>query len=254
MDRHRRRAGHGARRSEALASDPAADGLERLALEPVALAAVLPERERPFALDDGGEEPARADGGELVRVADENRLPLRPLDEGEDAGEDARLRHPRLVDDEYAVARESGGPLGLEQEAVEGRAAQPGLVAQLLRGRARGGGAEDGDASVRGDGGRADAATAPDERERRPLDGDELARRVEGGTPRLRRLPDPLDLGERKKPAVPRSATYSSTWPRRREKARSARSGTPAISAMPFTGASHSTPSERESSERRWAW
>jgi hypothetical protein len=107
---------------EILASDPAADGLERLPLEPVALAAVVRKLELALALDDGGEEPARADGGELLRVADEDRLPLRLLDEGEDAGEDARLRHPRLVDDEHAPPRETVVPLGVEQEAVEGGA------------------------------------------------------------------------------------------------------------------------------------
>jgi hypothetical protein len=107
---------------EVLAPDPVPDGLERLALEPVALAAIVPKLERACALDYGGEEPAGADGGELLRIADKDRLPLRPLDEGEDAGEDARLRRPRLVDDEGASARETALLLGLEQEAVEGSA------------------------------------------------------------------------------------------------------------------------------------
>src|SRR6266545_2256535 len=79
--------------------------------------------------------------GSPTRVA----FPLRLLDEGEDAREDARLRHPRLVDDQDASTRETAAPLGLEQEPVEGRAPKPGLVAELLRGRARGGGGEDGD-------------------------------------------------------------------------------------------------------------
>jgi hypothetical protein len=50
---------------------------------------------------------------------------------------------------------------------------------------------------VCGNGGGAAVAHARDERECRTLEGEQLARRIEGGTPRLRRLPDPCDLRER---------------------------------------------------------
>ena len=78
---------------EVVAADAGADARERLAFELVALAAVLGQLDRALALDDAGEEPARADGWELVRVADQDRLPVRLLDELEHRREDARLGH-----------------------------------------------------------------------------------------------------------------------------------------------------------------
>ena len=87
---------------EVVAADAGADARERVAFELVALAAVLGQHDGAVALDDAGEEPARADGGELVRVADQDRLPVRLLDEVEHGREDARLGHAGLVDDEHA--------------------------------------------------------------------------------------------------------------------------------------------------------
>ncbi len=60
---------------------PAAQGSERVPLERVRLATALPQLDRPLALNDRDEEPARSDGGKLPGVADQDRLPLRLLDE-----------------------------------------------------------------------------------------------------------------------------------------------------------------------------
>ena len=77
---------------EVLAPEPAADGLERASFELVPLAAVLPQLDRAVVLDDGGEETARPHGRELVRVAEEDRLPARLLDEGRAGSEDRASR------------------------------------------------------------------------------------------------------------------------------------------------------------------
>ena len=91
---------------EVVAADAGADARERVALELVALAAVLGQHDGAFALDDAGEEPAGADGGELVRVADQDRLPVRLLDELEHA---ARGRASRPCRPRRRRAREPGG-------------------------------------------------------------------------------------------------------------------------------------------------
>ena len=80
---------------EVVAADSGADAREHLAFELVSLASVLGEHDCALALDDAGEEPARANRWELMRVADQDRLPSRLLDEVEHRREDARLGHCR---------------------------------------------------------------------------------------------------------------------------------------------------------------
>ena len=60
---------------EVVAADAGADASERFAFELVSLTPVLAEDDGAFALDDAGEEAAGADGGELLRIADQDRLP-----------------------------------------------------------------------------------------------------------------------------------------------------------------------------------
>ena len=137
---------------EVVAADAGADARERVAFELVVLAAVLGQHDGALALDDAGEEPARADGGELVRVADQDRLPVRLLDEVEHGREDARLGHAGLVDDEHASRRGRPPPARASSSrrwrVVGGDA---GLVLELLGRDARRRGAEDRDARLRED-------------------------------------------------------------------------------------------------------
>ncbi len=103
------------------------------------------ELDRAVALDDAGEETAGADGGELVRVADQDDLAVRLLDPLEHSGEDASLGHAGLVDDEHA-AREADLPAAcaLEQpveRASRGCRSRPGASRRrrrTARRRARG--------------------------------------------------------------------------------------------------------------------
>jgi hypothetical protein len=99
------------------------------AFQLVALAAAVVELDRPVALSEGGEQPARADGGELGRVADEHRLPVGVVDLEEQAGERARICHPRLVDHEHASAREASALSCFGEQPVQGAArdSRPGL-------------------------------------------------------------------------------------------------------------------------------
>ena len=105
------------------------------------LAAVLGELDSAVTLDDAREETTGADSGQLVRIADQQRLPVRLLDPLEQRPEDPGLGHAGLVDDEQAAL----GQLGLE-EPVEGCRGNAGLVLELLGGDARGGAAEHGHA------------------------------------------------------------------------------------------------------------
>ena len=68
---------------EVVAADAGADASERVAFELVVLAAVLGQLDRAVAFDDAGEEAACADGGELVRVADQDRLAAGSFDQVE---------------------------------------------------------------------------------------------------------------------------------------------------------------------------
>ncbi len=103
--------------------------------ERVALAAVLGELDRAEPFAEGGEEPAGADRRQLLRVADQERLPLRPLDELEQRREHPRLGHAGLVDDEHAAARETALALGVEQQPVQGAAGDAGAGGELVGGR-----------------------------------------------------------------------------------------------------------------------
>src|SRR5581483_3392445 len=65
---------------EVVAAEPAPDGGERFPLEGIVLAAVVAQLDGAVALDEAGEEAAGADGGELLRVADQHDLAARLLD------------------------------------------------------------------------------------------------------------------------------------------------------------------------------
>ena len=114
----------------------------------VALAAVLAELDRAVTFDDAGEEAAGADGGELVRVADQDVFPLRLLDAFEQRREDARLGHAGLVDDEHGSAA-GGRRRGCCEQPVERGRGDAGLVLELLGGDAGRCGADHRDAALR---------------------------------------------------------------------------------------------------------
>jgi hypothetical protein len=92
---------------EVVAPDSTPDAGKSVALEIVALPAVLGQDDGAFPLDDPGEQPACPDGWKLVRIADEDRLSVRLFDQFENGGEDTRLRHARLVDDEDGAGRQA---------------------------------------------------------------------------------------------------------------------------------------------------
>ena len=96
-------------------------------------------------------QPAGADGGELVRVADQDRLAAGLLDELEHGREDARLGHAGLVDDEHGAGREASVGARLVEQPVERRRRDAGLVLELLGRDARRRGAEHRDARLRED-------------------------------------------------------------------------------------------------------
>ena len=105
-----------------------AEAGERLPFGGFVLAAVLAQLERVELVAEGGVEAAGVDRRELGRVADEDRLPLRRLDELEQRGEDACAGHSGFVDDEYAPVRESAVAGGVEEEPVQGAAGIPVAV------------------------------------------------------------------------------------------------------------------------------
>ena len=154
---------------EVVAADAGADASERFAFELVSLAPVLAEDDGAFALDDAGEEAAGADGRELLRIADQDRLPLRLLDQLEHRREHARLRHRGLVDDEHGRVRQAALAAGVLEQPVERRGGDAGLVLELLGGDAGRCRAEDVDAHVGEDlrdgvrGGRLARAGQPDD-------------------------------------------------------------------------------------------
>ena len=155
--------------SEVVAADACADTSESVPFELVALAAVLAEDDGAFALDDPGEEAAGADGRQLVRIADQDRLPLRLLDELEHGREHASLRHAGLVDDEHGPMRQSSLAAGMLEQSVQSRGGNAGLVLELLGGDAGRRRAENFDARVGEDlgdgmrGGRLARAGEPDD-------------------------------------------------------------------------------------------
>ena len=71
---------------EVVAASPGAQEGERAAFELVSLAAIVVELDGAVALDDRGEEAARADGGKLGRIADQHRLAPGVLDLEEHVG------------------------------------------------------------------------------------------------------------------------------------------------------------------------
>ena len=73
--------------------------VERVAFDRMELAAIVEEFERAESFAQGGVKAAGADGGQLGRVADQDSLPFRSVDEFEHGYEYARLRHSRLVED-----------------------------------------------------------------------------------------------------------------------------------------------------------
>ncbi len=58
---------------QVVAAETAANGRQRISLERVVLTAVLVQREGTVALHDGGEEAARANGGQLLGISDQDR-------------------------------------------------------------------------------------------------------------------------------------------------------------------------------------
>ena len=92
------------------------------------------DRIEPFA--EGREEAAGSDRRQLLRVADQDRLPLRLVDELEQRRERARLGHAGLVDDEHAAARQAALIPGVEEEAVQSAAPDPGGGGELVGGAA----------------------------------------------------------------------------------------------------------------------
>ena len=141
---------------EVVAADAGADASERVAFELVVLAAVLAQLDGAVSFDDAGEEAACADGGELVRVADQDRLAAGPFDQLEHGGEDACLGHAGLIDDEHAARREPAPLRGLSSSrwsvvagmpvsswsfsaaTPEGAAPSTGMPAARTPGRRRG--------------------------------------------------------------------------------------------------------------------
>ena len=113
-----------------------AEVLECVAFERVVLAAVLGEVDRAEPVAEGGEEAAGADGGQLLRVADQDRLPLGLLDEVEQRRQHARLGHAGLVDDQHAAVRQAALGLGVEQEPVHGAGGDAGACGELVGGAA----------------------------------------------------------------------------------------------------------------------
>ena len=69
-----------------------------------ALAAVVCQLDCAESFAECRVKAAGADRGQLLRVTDEDRLPLGPLDVLEQWCEHTRLGHPGLVDDEHTAA------------------------------------------------------------------------------------------------------------------------------------------------------
>ena len=107
---------------------------QRVALGRLVLAAVLGEAHRAELITEGRVEPTRADGGELSRVPDQDRLAAGLLHEAKDRSEHPRLGHPCLVDHQHAPARQATRATGLAQQGVEGSRRDLGCLAKLIRG------------------------------------------------------------------------------------------------------------------------
>jgi hypothetical protein len=125
-----------------------AEARERDLLAEVVLAAVLRQVGRAEPLAERRVEAAGANGGELLRVADQDRLAVRVVGQAEERLEHAGVGHPGFVDNENAVLRQAAFAPRVEQEAVHRRAANRGRGLELVGGAAARGGAEDGDAGV----------------------------------------------------------------------------------------------------------
>jgi hypothetical protein len=134
--------------SEVVAADASPDFRERVALELVLLAAVLAEHDGALALDDPSEESAGADCGKLVRIADQDCLPVSPLDQCKHGRENARLRHRSLVDDDDGPVGQATFATGVLEQPMQSHRRDAGLVLELLGGDTGRGRAEDLDAHV----------------------------------------------------------------------------------------------------------
>lgn len=95
---------------------------ECLAFERVALATIARELDHVEPVTERLIEAAGTDRGQLRWVADQEQLSLCPLDRVQQRRENARLSHPRLIDDEHAAAGQANVTLGIEQESVQGAA------------------------------------------------------------------------------------------------------------------------------------
>ena len=109
---------------------------ERGPLGGVVLAAVLGQAERAEPIAEPGVESARADGGELTGVTDEDRLPACLVDHAKQRREGARVTHAGLVDDQDAMTGEATVSGGVEKKAVEGGASDAGDTGELVGGAA----------------------------------------------------------------------------------------------------------------------
>lgn len=100
----------------------------------------------PPGLDDGGEEAARTNGGQLARVAEEHRLPLRLLHERKQRGEHTRVRHPSLIDNKHRAARKASTVLRGGEETMKRGGRHARFVGEPLGGDPRWSSAEHGNA------------------------------------------------------------------------------------------------------------
>ena len=119
---------------EVVATDAGTNACECVLLEWVVLAAVLAEDDGAFALDDAGEQAASTYRGELVGIADQDRLPFRLLDELEQRGERSRLGHRGLIDNQHTTEWEAALIAGQFEQSVQRGGRDAGLVLELLSG------------------------------------------------------------------------------------------------------------------------
>jgi hypothetical protein len=77
-----------------------------------------------------------------VRIADQDRPSLCFFNELKNGREDARLGHPRLVDEEHAAARQAAFAVRVEEQAMERRASDARHGLELVGGAAARSGAE----------------------------------------------------------------------------------------------------------------
>jgi hypothetical protein len=96
------------------------------------LAAVLDQALGSEEIAEGRVEPARADGRQLGRVSDQDRLAAGLVDQGEDRRQHPGLGHPGLVDHQDASSGKAARAPGLEDKGVQGRRRDPGRPRQLV--------------------------------------------------------------------------------------------------------------------------